>query len=247
MHFVGRKKEIQKVIKTLEQGANLIVKGKYGIGRTSLIKHVARTTKDKWHFMFVDFSDSSGKMCQKLLKALLPEKRFTRDQLLKRFKLQNFKKSLLMILNDSFKDKRKQIIVFDNIAKTTPQKLTFIRNLAWAKRFQFIAIVEHFLSEKELFLLRAELMPANILVLSYLSMKEACEFFKQVAQENKFDWSEQYIKMLAKVSKGYPLGIKELIAATSAREGTVPYDPKHPDFNGLMLQIRNSKSELQID
>jgi len=231
MQFVGRKREINQVIKTLNRGANVIVKGKYGIGRTSLIKSVARITKDKWHFMFVDFSDSSGRICQELLAALLPEKRFTRDRIYKRYKLQGYKTSLFMILNDPFNDNRRHIIVFDNIAKTTPQKLTFIQNLVWAKRFQFIAIVEPFLPEKELFLLRAGLLPSDIIALSYLSMKETCEFFKQVAQKNEFNWPEQYIKMLALTAKGYPLGMKELTAVASAGGGGVIYNPKNPELS----------------
>jgi AAA+ ATPase superfamily predicted ATPase len=211
MHFVGRKREISKIIKTIERGANVIIQGKYGIGRTSLIRHVARIKKDVWHFMFVDFSDSSGKMCRKLLRELLPEKKLTQDRIFTRFKPQNFKTSLFLIANDSFKDRRKHIIVLDNVAKTTRQKLTFIRNLAWTKRFQFVAIIEPFLPAKELLLFRAELIPADVIHLSYLQIKEACEFFKIVARKNSFDWSEKYIRMLAKTSNGYPLGMMELI------------------------------------
>jgi hypothetical protein len=230
MHFVGRKRKIQKIIKTIERGANVIVQGKYGIGRTSLIRNVSRAKKDVWHFMFVDFSDSSGKMCKKLLRELLPEKMLARDRSFKRFKLQSFKTSHFLITNDSFKDKRKHIIVLDNVAKTTNQKVNFIRTLAWAKRFQFVAIIEPFLPQKELLLLRAELIPADIVQLSYLPIKETCEFFKHVARKNKFDWTDSYIRMLAQVSKGYPLGMMELCAVATAQGETAQYNPKNPLF-----------------
>lgn len=41
MTFLGRKKEIEQIKEALEGGKNLIVSGKYGMGRTSLIKQVA--------------------------------------------------------------------------------------------------------------------------------------------------------------------------------------------------------------
>jgi hypothetical protein len=62
--------------------------------------------------------------------------------------------------------------------------------------------------------LRAELIPADIVTLSYLSLKEAHDFYRQMAQEKEFDWSERYIRMLVKVSKEYPLGMKELIVGS---------------------------------
>jgi hypothetical protein len=75
------------------------------------------------------------------------------------------------------------------------------------------------ISEKELMLLRAELIPADIVTLSYLSLKEAGEFYRQIAQEKEFDWSEWYIWMLAKVSqKSIRWGMKELIVSATARE-----------------------------
>ena len=40
IYFVGREKEISQIVKALKRGENVILKGKYGIGRTSLSRHV---------------------------------------------------------------------------------------------------------------------------------------------------------------------------------------------------------------
>jgi ABC-type phosphate/phosphonate transport system ATPase subunit len=44
MYFVGRQQEIARILKDLERGDNVSVCGKYGIGRTSLLKHLAEIT-----------------------------------------------------------------------------------------------------------------------------------------------------------------------------------------------------------
>ena len=199
-------------MKLLQQGRNVILTGKYGMGRTSLMRHVAGITEDGWRFVFVDFSQTSGKVSHDLLAALMPKKRYDKDR-----KYRRYKSSRFLIANTDSKDQRKHGIVFDNIAKLTHQKLAFIRYLAWEKRFQFIAIVETFLPENDLFLLRAELMPADVINLPYLSEKEVCEFFRNISNKRGFDWSADYIKMLVETTRGYPLGMREIVDRESAR------------------------------
>jgi len=53
MYFVGREKEIEQMKEALERGKNVIVSGKYGMGRTSLIKHAADAMKDRWRFQII--------------------------------------------------------------------------------------------------------------------------------------------------------------------------------------------------
>jgi len=212
MSFVGRENETKKIIRTLEKGNNVILMGKYGMGRTTLIKHIANITQDGWRFVFTDFSQTPGNVCQELLKALIPKKRYGKDRKQRRYKSGRF-----LIANIDGKDKRKHGIVLDNIAKLTRPKLAFIRYLAWEKRFQFIAIAEMFLPEDDLFLLRAELMPADVITLPHLPEKDAREFFRTVSNKRGFEWSEEYIQMLAETTKGYPLGMKETVERESAR------------------------------
>jgi len=71
--FVGRENEIKQIIKALRRGDNVILTGKYGIGRTSLVKHIADTTRDRWRFIFVNFSQTPGRVCGYLIEELLPK------------------------------------------------------------------------------------------------------------------------------------------------------------------------------
>ena len=70
MLFVGRKKEQKKIIELLNDGMNIILTGKYGIGRTSLMKEIAKAFAEDRKFIFVDFSQTPGKMSETLMKAL---------------------------------------------------------------------------------------------------------------------------------------------------------------------------------
>jgi MoxR-like ATPase len=60
--FVGREKETKLIIKELVRGHNIVIEGKFGIGRTSLVRHVSSVISDQWRFIFVDFSQTPGKM-----------------------------------------------------------------------------------------------------------------------------------------------------------------------------------------
>jgi len=48
MIFVGRENEARHIIRELKQGNNVVLCGKYGIGRTSLVKHLATTLLNEW-------------------------------------------------------------------------------------------------------------------------------------------------------------------------------------------------------
>lgn len=146
------------------------------------------------------------------MAALMPKKRYDKDR-----KYRRYKSSPFLIANIDNKDNRKHVIVFDNIAKLTRQKLAFIRCLALEKRFQFIAIVETFLPENDLFLLRAELMPADVITVSYLPKKDVCTYFFNFSNKRGFEWSEVYVKSLFDTTSGYPLGMRECVDRESAR------------------------------
>ncbi|MCD6485804.1 MAG: ATP-binding protein [Syntrophobacterales bacterium] len=41
MVFVGREKETRQIVRALEKGGNVIITGKFGMGRTKLVRYVA--------------------------------------------------------------------------------------------------------------------------------------------------------------------------------------------------------------
>ena len=142
----------------------MILTGKYGIGRTSLIKHIADSIENRWRFIFVDFSQAPGKVCRVLIDELLPKSKGR-----KRAEILGYKSNRFRISNLDFTDKRQHVLVLDNIAKLSAQKLDLIRYFVMAKRFRFVAIVENFMRGEELFVLRARLRNALQINIPHLS------------------------------------------------------------------------------
>jgi hypothetical protein len=205
MCFVGRERETKIIVKSLEKGNNVIVTGKYGIGRTSLVKHIAAMMKDGWRFVFLDFSQTPGQVTRQLLKSLLPEKRKSKGHYTR------YKSGRFLIVSKELHDKRKHVLVLDNVVKLTPQKLQLIRYLIQESKFQYIAIAESFLTKEDLFLLRAALLPAEMIILPYLNEESTKKLLCHLADKYSFKWSEQHLYMLISATRGYPLGVNEAI------------------------------------
>ena len=203
MYFVGRQKEISHIKEALEEGNNVIVVGKYGMGRTSLIKHLASAMKDHWRFVFIDFSKTPGSVCNYLLAELFPMQEFDR-------KYVKYRPSRFRIATLALEDHRKHVLVLDNVSKLSTQKQDLLRYLAWEKRFQFVSIVESFLSSNDLFLLRVRMNPSILITLHYLTTSDVVHFYLQLSKEHQLGWTEGRIKNLAEVTGGYPLRMREI-------------------------------------
>jgi len=206
MFFVGREKETRQIINALKRGNNIILTGKYGIGRTSLIKQIANATQNRWRFIFVDFSQTPGKVCGFLADALLP-----RNKGKKRGQNLGYKSNRFRISNLDFTDRRQHILVLDNIAKLSGPKLDLIRSFLMAERFRFVAIVENFLGGDDLFVLRARLRNALLIDTPHLSIEAAREYFRHSSAQHHFKWTEAQINHFAEMTGGYPAGMKEMM------------------------------------
>jgi hypothetical protein len=99
----------------------------------------------------------------------------------------------------------------NNISELSRQKLAFIQYVTFSKKVIFIGITESFLPEDDLFQLRACLIPSHLIKLGNLGTKNAVEFLRHASQKNDLNWSEKHIRMLAEVTGGYPLGMKEFV------------------------------------
>jgi replication-associated recombination protein RarA len=202
MLFVGRKNEKKKIVESLRQGKNIILGGKFGIGRTSIIKEIAIILADERKFIFVDFGLTPAKMSEKLMKGLALVARFTKSN-----KKMGYKSMRHRISNYESSEKKQTVIVFDNIAKLTNQKIIFLRHLVLEKHFQFIAIVENFLSPNDLYFLKALLLPADVLSLHHLKKDDVLSFLRLYSDKHNLNWSEVFIREMAALIGGYPLGI----------------------------------------
>lgn len=206
MLFVGRKSEKRKIIESLQDGKNIILGGKYGIGRTSLVKEISRFMFDKRKFVFVDFSQTPGKMSEKLMKEL-----GLSVKLKKKSTNMSYKSMRYRIANVKISKKQNPVIVFDNIAKMTSAKIIFLRHLLLEQHFQFIAIIENFLPKKDLSELKAQLVPEETLILRYLKVNDVENLLRNCANQSLFNWTNHYIHHLAILSDGYPLGLAEML------------------------------------
>jgi hypothetical protein len=205
MCFVGRKKEISLIIKALEKGTNIVLSGKYGIGRTALIKNIVNT-QDRWLFFWLDFSKTPGEVCNALYKRLFPDHKYKN-----RYKYEKYKTSRFQIVNFNLPDNRRHILILDNIARLSPHKIKFLRYLTTERRFGFIAIIEDFLTEPDLLRLRLVLSPEIQIKLSHFGNHTTQEYLRKSSKKYSFNWSENRIKTLSEIIEGYPLAMKEMV------------------------------------
>jgi predicted ATPase len=206
MPFYGRERETASITAALARKESLVLTGKFGIGKTTLVRHIAGINADKWQFLFSDFAGTAARACRDLLAELMPPKKTAGKT-----EYVRYKRSRAMIVEQTKKSKRKCVIVLDNIGKLTPQRMDLIRYLAFDKQSLFIAIPERFLPEDDLFRLRASLYPSKIIRLRYLNADRTAEFFRHYARKHQLSWTESDIRLLTLTTQGYPLAMQEFI------------------------------------
>jgi len=205
MNFIGRKREIAAVRKSLKQNRNVVLTGRYGVGRSSLVKHISRLYAATWQFLFADFSKTVARSCNEMISQLASggsnaqQHRYTRLM---------HAKDILIVRKTAADLPR--VVVLDNIGKISRSKLSFIRDMRLDSDLLFIAITESFLPEADLFRLRSTLYPSDMLTLHNLKRKETAAFFRNFSQRKQLGWSERCIKMLAASTGGYALLMKEI-------------------------------------
>jgi energy-coupling factor transporter ATP-binding protein EcfA2 len=200
MNFVGRKREIAAVIRSLKQKRNVVLTGSYGVGRSSLIKHISGIYSETWQFLCADFSKTVARSCNEMINQLasagprIQAHSYTRLM---------YAKDILMGRKEAAELPR--VIVLDNIGKISRPKLAFIRDMRLESDLLFIAITESFLPEVDLFRLGATLYPSDLLTLHNLKRKEIIAFFRNFSQRKRLGWSESLIQRLAASTGGYSL------------------------------------------
>ena len=206
MIFTGREKEKKKIIKELEQGKNIILAGKFGIGRTSLAREIAKHSGGRRQFVFVDFTQTPGKMSENLMKQL-----HICSGLTKTGNKMGYKSMRYRIAAIASSTENKPVVVFDNVAKLTRPKIAFLRYIREEESFQFIAIVENFLTEKHALFLKTLLFPTTHFPLGYLPDKDVLEFVHYYVEKHHLKCSEAEIASLTLLAGGYPLEMARLV------------------------------------
>ena len=202
MFFVGRHREIARIESAVSGARNVILRGMYGIGRTSLVREIASRNADRWTFVFADFSENGSAVCGSLLNQLLGRRSegLTARQLTR------------AIASYTPKRGKTTVIVLDDVAKVTRPKVELLRKLHASAFLRFVAIVERFVPEDMIMKLRVVLDPAVLLTLDHLDAESSFQFFSHHAKRLSLPWTEADIEMLATAMHGYPLEMAQRIA-----------------------------------
>ncbi|HXG59655.1 MAG TPA: ATP-binding protein [Thermoanaerobaculia bacterium] len=211
MLFVGRESEIARIEKALHGGRNIVLCGKYGIGRTALIREIARRNRG-WRFIYANFGDAGTTIATEILSQLTGR---SAHALRNGCTARRLVRSVTTFAPPA--DVHRVVIVFDNIAKVTRPKLALIRSLRDPTRFAFAAIVEHFVRDEDLMRIRVALDPAIVVALGALNEETSTRFFANAAAEFDLPWSDSDVAGLARTMHGYPLEMVRTVRAAQRR------------------------------
>jgi hypothetical protein len=204
----------------LLSGRNLVLTGPFGVGRTELLRRISQEMKKDWRFIFVDGSQTAGEICERLVRVLFPER-----PLPDRHASVSWKTERHVIADRRIRSKQPIVVVLDDVAKVTRQKLDFIRWLKDLDKFRIIAVTERFLPGEDLTHLRTALIPAPLVVLGRLGPAAAHEFFETMSETMGLHWRREAIHGLALATHGYPLGMWEAVKGAASPSAAAPITP----------------------
>lgn len=215
MEFVGREREIEQIATALAAGMNVVLSGKFGMGRTSLVRQVAASSNGRWQFVFGDCSRPPAAVCRQLAFQLCPLRRSRR-----RTEEPPYSKARRRLLDAGREAAPQAVFVLDDVARMTPAKWEFVSALTGAPRLRVVVVVESFLPESDVTRLRACLYPSIRFNLGRLPASRSHEFFERVSTRIGLGWSRDQIRGLAVRGGGYPLAMVEAAAeAVTRRRG----------------------------
>ena len=215
MEFVGREREIARIVAALAAGTNVVLSGKFGMGRTSLVRQVAANSNGRWQFIFADLSRPPAAVCRQLASQLRRPRRLQR-----RLEEAPYRKARRRLLDAAREAVLQVVFVLDDVARMTPAKWEFVSLLTGMPRLRVVVVVESFLPESDVMRLRTWLYPSIRLQLGRLPATRSQEFFERVSTRIGLGWSRDQIRGLAVRGGGFPLAMVEAAAeAVTRRKG----------------------------
>ena len=216
--FVGRTSELRLLARLLDEGRSIVLTGVYGSGRTALLHQLAG--KERYRkFIFWNSRDS-----QRALRITIEKLCAVRTG------------------RNRPADRTPPVVVLDDVARITAQRLRSLRDLVRGTRCQIIVIVESCVSNGDLTRLRAALEAARLVCLGPLTRNATERYFALAAREQTLGWNLDAIRSTARSTHGHPLIMRatlEAAVATKRRHvlphGTLPSsDPSslERDFDG---------------
>lgn len=200
--FVGREKELARIQVELEAGHNLVLTGPFGIGRTTLLRHLARARLADWRFVFLDGGQTPGRLCEQLLDVWSP-----RRPKPTRRRAEPWTVERRQLPERLTREPRSVAVVLDDLGKATAPKKEFLRWLQELARIRIILVTERFLDGETELHLRGLIYPAPKVTLGPLPEGPSRAFFETWARHHELAWDAGTIHGLVLATRGYPTGM----------------------------------------
>jgi hypothetical protein len=186
--FVGRGAELRRLKALLSAGRNVVVTGRFGSGRTSLVRQFAAETRRR--VVFLDPSESRAT-------------------------------ALAMVARVGCVP-RPPVLVFDDVARVTPQWIRFLGEIAQRGDCRLVAIAEHALPPDQLLRLRAALGAAAVLPVGPLPLAVVETILAAAVEAHGLGWTREDIRFTARATHGYALGMRLTLEEALARRPRGP-------------------------
>lgn len=204
--FVGRERETAYIRSEVEAGRNVILTGPFGIGRTSIVENAARLMAETWLLATADCERPPVEVWRQLFGELFPKKRARPGTERKPMRWLR-----AAVMHRRPEDPRRHALLLDNLSRITTMRLDMVRRLS--ARFPVIAIVEAFAPEEGLAALRRALGARKILRIGSLGPAATKRFLVECSRLHDLGWGAGEIRGLARAVAGFPLGMRDLVAA----------------------------------
>lgn len=205
--FVGRDREIARLSAAIEAGENVILSGKLGIGKTTLLEEFRARCGGS--VAIADLGSGPASACRGLAGELLGRKGRSSKAggyLANRAALAGFAprgRGLVVALDNADLGTRGRGTV-------SLARLDLVRHLAGNRAMRLIVVCEMEGKGRNFNRLRAWLHPVRELPLERLPLASAREYFDLVRESLGLAWPTDRLEVLARASQGYPLAMRRL-------------------------------------
>jgi len=196
--FVGRTRELRQIRAALDAGRNVVLTGRFGSGRTTLVRQLAANLPT-YRFVFMDASAP-----QRVIRAALRERRASAG------------------IDDVLAD-APLVLVLDDVARVTSPRLRLLREIVRAGHPRLVAIVDRAVSSEDVTRLRAVLNAASLIAVGPLDSRATEQYFAEAVERLGIGWSRDEIRSVARSTLGWPLimraTLENTVAARRLEEG----------------------------
>ena len=212
MVFAGRGQETARILAALAAGRNVVITGKFGMGKTALAHHVAEQAGPGWRFLFASASQTPAEIC----RAAFLQLESGRRRPARPGRGSSRYLTLRARLAAAARQPAAPVLVLDDVARITAPKAALVRHLAEAG-FRLIVIPDRGLPGGDWRRVSIWVEPMEKVPLGPLSPGAATAYLLRAAERHGLEWSAQRIAWLVRAAGGYPLRLQEIATRELSR------------------------------